>query len=152
MEHYIDETYHNPYDSREVSLDMMITAPSGKSLTLPCYFDCLQTENIMEIEIHSAGSREIFLFFPSLDPHEAADSRTGIFISARTDKPGFLHKNDLWTFKFDDGSLFRGIGENIGWESGRSKTRSGRMTTCSPNSRQIKGIFLERGYAAGTFR
>ena len=32
-------------------------------------------------------------------------------------KNGFLHKNDFWTFKFDNGKLFRGIGENVCWES-----------------------------------
>ena len=40
----INETYKNPFDSREVSLDMMITTPSGKSLALPCYFDTVRAK------------------------------------------------------------------------------------------------------------
>ena len=28
----------NPYDQQDVSLDMIVTSPSGKSLVVPCYF------------------------------------------------------------------------------------------------------------------
>jgi hypothetical protein len=38
------------------------------------------------------------------------------FLSAPTAKKGFLHKNNLWTFKYDNGETFRGIGENYAWE------------------------------------
>lgn len=30
---------------------------------------------------------------------------------------GFLSPNSVWTFRYDNGELFRGIGENICWES-----------------------------------
>src|SRR5688572_16889357 len=34
----VSSTFKNPYDEREVALDMLLTSPSGKSLMLPCYY------------------------------------------------------------------------------------------------------------------
>jgi len=114
----INETYKNPFDSREASLDMMITTPSGKSLALPCYYDTVRAnETLWKARFAPQEAGKYTYFFRLATRSATTDSRAGIFISTSTDKPGFLHKNDLWTFKFDDGSLFRGIGENIGWES-----------------------------------
>ena len=114
----INETYKNPFDSREVSLDMIITTPSGKSLALPCYFDTVQAnETSWRARFAPQEAGKYTYFFRLATRSATTDSRAGIFISTPTDKPGFLHKNDLWTLKFDNGSLFRGIGENIGWES-----------------------------------
>ncbi len=31
--------FQNPYDQKEIMLDMVITAPSGKPWVLPCYYD-----------------------------------------------------------------------------------------------------------------
>ena len=114
----INETYKNPFDSREVSLDMMITAPSGKPLALPCYYDTDRVKGTLWKARFAPQEAGKYTYFFRLATRSATtDSCAGIFISTSTDKPGFLHKNDLWTFKFDNGSLFRGIGENIGWES-----------------------------------
>ena len=114
----INETYKNPFDSREVSLDMMITSPSGKPLALPCYYDTDRVKGTLwKARFAPQEAGKYTYFFRLVTRSATTDSCTGIFISTSTDKPGFLHKNDLWTFKFDNGSLFRGIGENIGWES-----------------------------------
>jgi Domain of unknown function (DUF5060)/Cellulase (glycosyl hydrolase family 5) len=114
----INQTYNNPFDSREVSLDMIITSPSGKPLTLPCYVDSVHAGNTVWKARFAPQEAGKYTYIFRLTAHHAfTDSKTGTFISSPTDKPGFLHKNDLWTFKFDNGSLFRGIGENIGWES-----------------------------------
>jgi hypothetical protein len=114
----INEMYKNPFDAREVSLDMMITAPSGKPLSLPCYYDTLQAQGTLwKARFTPQEAGKYAYFFRLITRSATTDSRAGIFISTSTDKPGFLHKNDLWTFKFDNGNLFRGIGENIGWES-----------------------------------
>jgi hypothetical protein len=45
-------------------------------------------------------------------------TRTETFsVPPTKDKKGILHKNDFWTFKYDDGTAYRGLGENICWES-----------------------------------
>lgn len=33
------EKWKNPYLQEDIALDMFITSPSGKALTLPCYFE-----------------------------------------------------------------------------------------------------------------
>ena len=38
-------------------------------------------------------------------------------INGKPARHGILHVNDNWTFRYDDGTLFRGVGENICWES-----------------------------------
>ena len=114
----INETYKNPFDSREVSLDMLVTTPSGKPLSLPCYYDSAQAQGTLwKARFTPQEAGKYTYFFRLVARSATTDTRAWIFISTPTDKPGFLHKNDLWTFKFDNGSLFRGIGENIGWES-----------------------------------
>ena len=41
-----------------------------------------------------------------------------------SNQKGFLHAANAWTFRFDNGEPFRGLGENIGWESrGRDDSR-----------------------------
>ncbi len=110
--------FRNPYDSREVSLDMLLTSPSGKPLLLPCYFDSAQRESaVWKARFAPQEAGKYTYFFRLTTRDTTADSKPGTFLSSPTGKHGFLHKNDLWTFKYDDGSLFRGIGENIGWES-----------------------------------
>ena len=39
------------------------------------------------------------------------------FRVAPSDEKGFLHISNNWIFCFDNGNAFRGIGENIAWES-----------------------------------
>src|SRR3954471_7276776 len=34
----ISSDFKNPYDEREIALDMVITSPSQKTLMLPCYY------------------------------------------------------------------------------------------------------------------
>ncbi len=112
------ETYHNPYDAREVTLDMEITSPSGKPLLLPCYCDTvLSTGTVWKARFAPQEPGTYTYVFRLTTPEGSTESPVGSFVSTPGRKHGFLHSNDLWTFKFDDGTLFRGVGENIAWES-----------------------------------
>jgi len=114
----LNAAFTNSYDQQEIKLDMFLTSPSGKPLLLPCYFE----------EGNSAASLWKARFTPQeagkynykfilTQKSETQESTAASFTANATNETGFLHKNDLWTFKFDNGKLFRGIGENIGWES-----------------------------------
>jgi len=35
----LEANWNNPYAFAEIALDMVLTSPSGKQLTLPCYYD-----------------------------------------------------------------------------------------------------------------
>lgn len=112
--------WNNPYLQEEVALDMHLTSPSGKSLVLPCYYD-------------SGRSGALSLWKARFTPQEAGNysytfqlhqsgkavstSASKTFLVNPSDKKGFLHPRSHWVFQFDNGTPFRGIGENIGWES-----------------------------------
>lgn len=116
----VGEQFAQPYNQRAVSLDLLLTAPDGQLVAVPGYFE----------RNEGSGSRWKVRFAPQqlgtyrgtvqltrrgqAAPEQAS---AGCFVVSRGRKPGFLHKNDLYTFRFDNGQLFRGIGENVAWEA-----------------------------------
>lgn len=116
----VNEQFAQPYNQRAVSLDLLLTAPDGQPVAVPGYFE----------RNEGSGSRWKVRFAPQqrgtyrgtvqltrrgqTTPEQVSAGR---FVVGRGRKPGFLHKNDLYTFRFDNGQLFRGIGENVAWES-----------------------------------
>jgi hypothetical protein len=114
----LSEQYQQPYNQQQVTLDLVLTAPNGQPVVVPGYFD----------HNEGTGSRWKVRFAPRqtgaytgrfrltrrAGTQESAPTR---FVVAASQRPGFLHKNDLYTFRFDNGQLFRGVGENVGWEA-----------------------------------
>lgn len=110
--------YTNPYDQRDITLDMVMTSPSGKPVVLPCYFDSGSSGSSQWKARFAPQEAGKYVYYFSLKTGgKEARSDKGTFVSHTDDKKGFLHKNNLWTFRFDNGELFRGIGENVAWES-----------------------------------
>lgn len=119
----INSKFENPYDSRIAQLDMIIKAPSGKELVLPCYYD----------KDSDAGSLWKARFAPSESGNykyhfrltkkgsNIENSKEKTFITKDSQSEGFLRLNNYWTLKFDSGKPFRGIGENIA-SNPRTKT------------------------------
>lgn len=109
----------NPYDSRDIALDMILTSPSGRSMTLPCFY-VQGTKKASTWKAHFAPQESgDYLYHFCLTRKNAKPENTleNSFNAEASSKDGFLHINDFWTLKFDSGKLFRGIGENVGWES-----------------------------------
>ncbi|RZK22112.1 MAG: DUF5060 domain-containing protein, partial [Hymenobacter sp.] len=114
----LGERFANPYKQQEVSLDVVLTAPNGQPIVVPAYFE----QNGPQVSHWKArfapqqtGTYQgLFRLTRKAGTQESAASR---FVVAAGRKPGFLHKNDQYTFRFDNGQLFRGIGENVGWEA-----------------------------------
>jgi hypothetical protein len=109
----------SPYRTREVCLDFNLVAPSGAAVVVPAYYD-------------KGGSGTLSLWKVRFTPVEAgvytgvltltngnrcASSSNLSLAVAPTPHKGFLRASGAWTFRFDNGDLFRGIGENIAWES-----------------------------------
>jgi Domain of unknown function (DUF5060) len=115
----ISAPFANPYDSREVTLDLMLTSPSGRNISLPCFYVSGDSSSSIWQARFASQETGIYTYHFILKTRngESDESADGSFIAAPSDKDGFLHRNDLWTFKFDSGKLFRGLGENVGWES-----------------------------------
>jgi hypothetical protein len=114
----VTASYFNPYDQKDITLDMIITTPSGKPLVLPCYFesgDTTASQWKARFAPQETGSYRYYFRLQTTSGN--VSSPESGFTSIATKSPGFLHSNTLWTFKFDNGQIFRGIGENVAWES-----------------------------------
>lgn len=112
-------SFTNPYDSREIGLDLILTSPTGKSITLPCFYvsgNSTTSAWKARFAAQEAGNYS-YHFQLKKNNTSVAVSANATLTVAPSAKDGFLHKNDFWTFKFDSGKPFRGIGENVGWES-----------------------------------
>ncbi|MEH0152908.1 DUF5060 domain-containing protein [Limibacter armeniacum] len=114
----INEQFNNPYDQEEVKLDMMITSPAGKQLVLPCYFEENKEEqSVWKARFAPAENGEYTYTYQLEHGGETTTSTIDHFKVETSGEDGFLHVNDNWTLKYDNGKLFRGIGENVGWEA-----------------------------------
>ena len=114
----VSAAFTNPYDQHDISLDLVMTSPSGKPVVLPCYFESGNNNSSLWKARFAPQEVGKYTYYFSLKNKGAeVKSKDGSFISTTDTRKGFLHKNNLWTFKFDNGELFRGIGENVGWES-----------------------------------
>jgi len=110
--------FKNPYNQQQVCLDMVMTSPSGKPVVLPCYFDKGTTIDALwkaRFAPQESGTYQYCFRLKTTDGE--TESAKQSFMVKPSGKAGFLHPNNYWTFKFDNGKLFRGIGENIAWES-----------------------------------
>jgi len=113
----------DPYESAQIALDMIIETPSGKKLTLPCFYLKGKSGQLSEWRARFTPT-EIGAYTASFCLQtENSNNRlsdTIRFSVSSSGSKGFLHPNDFWTFKFDNGRLFRGIGQNICWEARKS--------------------------------
>jgi hypothetical protein len=119
FEIFVREKYTNPFDAREIALNMILRNPDGQQVFLPCYFesgDQMNSKWKARFSPRQAGEFT-YHFELFIDGNKKAESVKSQFVSMDSDKDGFLHTSDFWTLKFDSGKPFRGIGENIGWES-----------------------------------
>jgi len=112
--------YENPYLYTDISLDMKLYSPSGKELILPCYFISGKSGEKSLWKARFAA-KEIgkykYYYVLSKSGEIISESKEDYFEVNKSDKKGFLQPNNLWSFKYDNGEIFRGIGENIGWEA-----------------------------------
>ena len=113
-------SWNNPYAFSEISLDMNFTSPSGKQILLPCYYESGESAGKSLWKARFAA-RETgiysYQFVLKKEGKEVSMSPTAEFNVIASSGKGFLSPNNLWTFRYDNGELFRGIGENICWES-----------------------------------
>jgi hypothetical protein len=110
--------FTNPYDAADIRLDMTLTAPSGKRLTLPCYYvSGNATESTWKARF---APQEVGTYVYGVEVYQndqfVLSSVASTFEALPTGGDGFLHARDAWTFQFDSGKPFRGIGENVAWE------------------------------------
>lgn len=115
----VSENFSNPFDSRDIALNMILTNPAGDEEFLPCYFESGDSLNsIWKARFAPRQAGNYSYRFELMKKGEKKDELGGgTFTAGASAKDGFLHINDFWTLKFDSGKPFRGIGENVGWEA-----------------------------------
>ncbi|MFZ4546317.1 MAG: DUF5060 domain-containing protein [Bacteroidales bacterium] len=113
-------SWNNPYAFDEIALDMVLASPSGKKLTLPCYYYSGKSGDVSVWKARFTA-RESGVYTYQFELKEngkvMSESPKAEFKVKASKAKGFLSPNDFWTFRYDNGELFRGIGENICWES-----------------------------------
>lgn len=112
-------TWQNPYSQDDISLDMLVTAPSGKKLAVPCYYVGGASGALSHWKarfLPQEKGRYKYRFSLKQKDHTST-AETHSFDAKPSDAQGILHLKDDWSFVFDNGVSFRGIGENICWES-----------------------------------
>lgn len=111
--------FTNPYISSQVALDMRLVAPSGRHVDLPCFFD--SGDSSSSLWMARFAPREVgqydYYFKLTVGDSASSYSDTSTFDVLPSGKNGFLHTDGLWVLRYDSGKPFRGIGENIAWES-----------------------------------
>lgn len=108
----------NPYLQEEACLDMLLTAPSGKELLLPAFWNGNGSWEA-RFTPQEAG-RYTYRFVYRTDGGKEVRSKAKSFVSTPSNAHGILHTDGFWVLRYDDGTPFRGVGENICWESRES--------------------------------
>lgn len=112
--------WKNPYLYSDIALDLIIVAPTGKKQTVPAFYvsGSSGSESLWKARYTPAevGSFQYVFVLNQKDKNPIQTEPAYFSVKTGTAK-GILHAHDNWTFRFDNGELFRGIGENICWES-----------------------------------
>lgn len=110
--------FNNPYLQEEAAIDMELTSPSGKKLLLPCYYESGAGESKWRACFlpQESGTYQYTFRLSEAGKPVFTTASTSFNVKATNGK-GILHQGDNWVFRFDNGEAFRGIGENICWES-----------------------------------
>ncbi|MDQ1142724.1 DUF5060 domain-containing protein [Pedobacter agri] len=111
--------FDNPYFQEDISIDMELKSPSGKRLNLPCYYEFGNSRKSTWRARFMAQEKGKYSYTFHLKKNEKVAFSTGskTFNVSGSKMKGILHAASNWTFRFDNGEAFRGIGENICWES-----------------------------------
>jgi hypothetical protein len=117
------KNFSNGFNPDEIKLDCEITGPQGESILLPCFFKA--TVNSQAQWQARFAPRKVGTYSYKIALTEGgttASSSQYALKSIASAKPGFIHTDSttlsLYTFRFDSGKLWRGIGEDEAWEAG----------------------------------
>jgi len=116
---FINAAWTDPFSSAVIALDMILTSPTGKNLVLPCYYSSGESGSESKWKARFMAQETgtyNYKFRLTINGKVTDESESSSFKSVKSSGKGILRPNNYWTFKFDNGEVFRGIGENIGWD------------------------------------
>src|SRR5690606_23407892 len=109
----VSAEFENPYRSNDISVDMIALSPSGKAITLPCYYESggsFASQWKARFAPREAGTYDVH-FELAKDGVNVFSTGSQTLDVAESESDGFLTVHDNWSFRFDSGKPFRGIGE-----------------------------------------
>lgn len=112
--------WENPFFAQQASLDMIVVAPSAKRQVVPCYYAQGKSgaTSKWQARYTPAESGEYSCTFVYRQKGREVKSNVAVsFDVAPSQSRGFLRANNNYSLKFDNGVPFRGIGQNLCWES-----------------------------------
>ncbi len=137
--------WQDPYRSAEARLDLELTAPSGKAVVIPSYFE-RGPSGATSVWATRFAPRESGIYrgrYVFFNQGRRCVSAPVVFEVAASGGHGFLHLASPWIFRFDDGTPFRGLGESLGWEA-RSNDDSKHFQALHQNERFTYEYLLGR--------
>lgn len=116
----VQAQWSDPYHAPDAALDMLLLSPAGRELVLPCFYVAGKSnqESTWQARFtpREAGAYQ-YIFRLSDDGRVTDTTPVKEFSCSTSGEKGFINARDHWSFVFDNGNLFRGIGENICWEA-----------------------------------
>jgi hypothetical protein len=151
----LQATWTDPFAAAEVRLDLELTEPSGRATVVPGYYEegASGAASVWRVRYtpRQPGPHRGRMVLTT--PGGRSESAPVEFTAAAAapGARGFLRAGDPWCLRFDDGTPFRGLGENLGWES-RSPDDSRHFKALHEEPRFNYGYLLGRlGSAGGNF-
>ena len=111
--------WDNPYRQEEARLDMIVATPNGATIVVPAFFVEGESGKMSRWTIRytpqTTGVHTYTMHY--IQPGMESVSPSYMLNVKASSGHGFLHIADNWVLRYDDGTPFRGIGENLCWES-----------------------------------
>jgi hypothetical protein len=115
----LNKKFKNPYDPEDIKVDAIIRPPDGDKIMLPCFYkDGLSGKSHWEARFTAMQTGTHSFHIQVTSKNDTSNSKE-FYVSVKdSDKDGFLRINEksLYSFVFDSGKRFRGVGINVGWE------------------------------------
>lgn len=108
--------WSNAHLQEEAAVDMTFVAPDGTTGTLPCFYSGTGSSWTARFAPARRGTYSISFTYRQ-DGKPAAESPAQSLVVRKSSSKGFLHPRDCWTLQYESGEPFRGVGENLCWES-----------------------------------
>ena len=122
-------TWTTPFDADQIRVDAVVTTPSGRQLTVPCFyhqeFELLREDDEAWLEPRAARGWKLRFAPTEVGKHAVAlvardksgeaHSEPVDFDAVRSDDPGFIRVSgkDKRFFEFDSGQPYFAVGENV---------------------------------------
>lgn len=112
----LSSDFKDPYDPKDIAVDAVITDPEGNQVILPCFYKDGDPDNSNWEARFTPRKTGDYSYHIAANQNNSEMLKLSVKDSS---KDGFINANpnSYFTFLFDSGKKYRGVGPNFGWES-----------------------------------